>query len=238
MKNKILDIIYTEFEQWSSNENFCCRRGCASCCTQNVTITALEGVRIIEFCQEDNRESWLARKLSSQKQLAPPLQTTNEYIAAFIQGHEVEQNSPDTTRRCPFLENDICTIYDARPFSCRCFVSQKHCEQHGSAQLPNHYLSASLAVMQIIEHLGQFEYWGNMTDVLLSLCDYSGYHNITNALENENLMMQARLRTLKAKPIPGFSIPEEDINAVSPLLDAIFQTKIGAKNIEQILNGQ
>jgi Fe-S-cluster containining protein len=238
MKNQILDIIYSEFEKWSANENFCCRKGCAVCCTQNVTITALEGVKIIEFCQKNDRESWLANKLSNETHAAPPLQTTNEYIAAFIEGCEVEQVSPDTTHRCPFLENDICTIYPVRPLSCRCFGSQKQCAQHGSALLPNHYLSASLAVMQIIEHLGQFEYWGNMADVLLSLCDYSSYRNIATALENPTLMIQARLRTLNAKPIPGFSFPEEDIDAVSPLIGAIFQTKIGEKNIEQILNGQ
>lgn len=238
MKKKILDIIYNEFEQWSLKENFCCSKGCAVCCTQNVTITALEGVKIIEFCQENNLESWLANKLSDQKQVAPPRQTTNEYIATFLEGREEEQGSIDTTTRCSFLENDTCSIYPVRPFSCRCFVSQKRCDQHGSAQLPNHYLSASIAVMQIIEHLGQFEYWGNMEDVLLSLCDYSSYHKIASALENRALMMQARLRILKAKPIPGFSFPEEDMDAISPLIDAIFKTKIGEKNIEQILNGR
>lgn len=238
MKKKILNIIYTEFAQWSSNEDFCCSKGCAICCTQNVTITALEGVQIIEFCRDNNRESWLANKLSYQKQVPPPKQTTNEYIATFLEDEEVEQDSTDSTTRCPFLENDLCTIYPVRPLSCRCFVSKQQCTQHGSAQLPNHYLSGSMAVMQIVEHLGQFEYWGNMTDVLLSLCDYSSYHKIATALENPTLMMQARLRTLKAKPIQGFSFPQEDMAAISPLIDAIFQTKIGAKNIEQILNGQ
>ncbi len=93
-------------------------------------------------------------------------------------------------------------------------------------------------IFAIIEHLGQFEYWGNMADVLLSLCDYNSYHKIATALTNQNLMMQARLRTLKAKPIPGFSFPEEDMNAISPLIGTIFQASIGEKNIEQILNGQ
>lgn len=238
MKKKILDIIYTEFDQWSSKEDFCCSKGCAVCCTKNVTITALEGVNIIEFCQENKLESWLASKLSSQQVTAPPKKTTNEYIATFLEGKEEEQNDIDTTMKCSFLENNTCTIYPVRPFSCRCFASQKRCDQHGAAQLPNHYLSASMGVMQIIEHLGQFEYWGNMVDVLLSLCDYSRYHRILSALENPALMMQARLRTLNAKPIPGFLFPEEDVDAISPLIDAIFRAKIGEKNIEQILNGQ
>lgn len=238
MKNKILDIIYTEFEQWSSKENFCCSKGCAVCCTQNVTITALEGSKIIEFCLENKLESWLAKKLSSQQLTAPPRKTTNEYIATFLEGGEEEKSGIDTTKKCSFLENNTCTIYPVRPFSCRCFVSQKRCDQHGAAQLPNYYLSASMGVMQIIEHLGQFEYWGNMVDVLLSQCDYSSYHKIASALENPALIMQARLRTLKAKPIPGFSFPKEDIDAISPLFDAIFKTKIGEKSIEQILNGQ
>lgn len=238
MKKKILNIIYTEFAQYSSSEQFCCSKGCSACCTQNVTITALEGVQILNFCKENNRESWLAHTLSSQEAGTPPLQTTNEYIASCLEGKEVDQEGSETSAMCPFLENSICTIYPVRPFSCRCFGSRQPCDQYTSALVPNHYLSASMAVMQIIEHLGQFEYWGNMRDVLLALCDGSSYHAIASRLDQPALMMQARLRTLKARPTPGFFFPEEDIGAVSTVTEAIFKTQIGEKNIEQILNGQ
>ncbi len=73
--------------------------------------------------------------------------------------------------RCPFLEDGCCSIYDVRPFSCRCFISETVCKPGVPAVIGETYLSASSAVMQIIEHLGQGEYLGNLFDVLLALCD-------------------------------------------------------------------
>ncbi len=238
MKKKILNIIYTEFEHWTSNQNFCCSKGCAVCCTQNVTITAFEGMTILKYCIEKDQVSWLASKLCYPNKTTPPSITTNEYVAACLQDEEVEQDTADSTIKCPFIENDFCTIYPVRPFSCRCFASQKKCNLHGSALLPDYYLSASMALMQILEHLGQFEYWGNMIDVLLVLCGRGSYKNISDAVDDPTQIKLAKQRILLAKPIPGFFLPENEMKKISPLLDAIFNKKIGEKTVEQILNGQ
>lgn len=238
MKKKILDIIYIEFEQWASNFNFCCSKGCSTCCTQNVTITTLEAMEILAYCKEVGNTSWLANKLCSQNETSPPSKTTNEYIAACLEGKEVVQDTVDSTTKCPFLESNICTIYPVRPFSCRCFASTKKCDRHGSALLQDYYLSASMATMQIVEHLGQYGHWGNMVDVLLSLCSRNLSKDISSMLDNPALIIQARQRILLAKPIPGFFLPQEDMEKISPLLQAIFNKKIGEKTVEQILNGQ
>lgn len=238
MKKKILDIIYRKFAEWSSEEEFCCDKGCSVCCTQNVTITAMEGVEILEFCLANYQESWIAQKLLQKDLASPPRQTTNEYFASYIEGIEVEESGTHTNATCLFLDNNICTIYPVRPFSCRCFVSKKQCQQYGSASVPDYYPSASLTVMQIIEHLGQNEYWGNMRDVLLSLCDRISCKKIAEHLENPALIIKARLRVLKAQPIPGFLFPDEDSSKIHPLIQSIFTERIGDKTIEQILNGQ
>ncbi len=84
MKKKILNIIYTEFEQWTSNQNFCCSKGCAVCCTQNVTITAFEGMAILKYCIDQGQIAWFANKLCCPNEPTAPSITTNEYIAACL----------------------------------------------------------------------------------------------------------------------------------------------------------
>ena len=93
-------------------------------------------------------------------------------------------------------------------------------------------------MMQLIEHMGQKEYWGNMLDVLLALCDMQINSRIAERLDNPARIMQARLRTHSARPLPGFLFTEEDVNVIGPLLADLFATRINGKSIEDFLNGK
>jgi len=42
----------------------------------------------------------------------------------------------------------------------------------------------------------------------------------------------------KALPLPGFLLLEEEIEKVGPLLEAIFEHRVGERTIEEILNNQ
>jgi len=237
MKEQILKKIYTLFSRWNSTGKIACRRRCAVCCTRNVTITALEGEIILRYVIHNNIEHWFAEKLRQDLTHHRPPMTTNDFARACLQQRDVgisEESSPDP---CPFLENNLCRIYPARPFGCRMMISETTCTAQKPAILSDHYLSASTAVAQIIEHLGQKEYWGNMLDVLPALCDISEYSSVARHLTT-TAMMQGRLRTLTAKPLPGFLFTEEEEETVAPLLKTIFNTEIKGKRIEDILNGR
>ena len=93
-------------------------------------------------------------------------------------------------------------------------------------------------MMQIIEHLGQHEYWGNMLDVLPALCDISSYKDIAGLFADPSMIIKARLRTRRARPLPGFLLLAEEQEKISPLFKAIFSTRIDGKRIEDILNGR
>ena len=106
MKKYILETIYKEFENWSSTQNFCCRKGCSTCCTQNVTITAMEGERILEYCIRENLRSWLFNKLEDANSPGNPEQTTNEYVLATIHDKEEHQAMTPPKGICHFPEKD------------------------------------------------------------------------------------------------------------------------------------
>jgi len=225
MKETILDHIYLAFSRWSSSANFACRPGCASCCTDNVTLTALEAGRIVSYCHNEKPPGWLAGKIVHREPAVRPSQTTNEYVEAILAGEKEQHESQKVWGSCVFLESAHCSIYPVRPFSCRCFVSTTICQPQGSATVADAHLYGAMAAMQIIEHLGQFDSWGNMTDILA----------VTLGNDRAEALRQ-HLRP--ARPLPGFAIPEEYADNVAHLLQMLFTTRVGTKTIEQILNGR
>lgn len=238
MKQKILDNIYTCFDNWAKQFPFVCEKGCDTCCTQNVMISALEGELILNYIRANNMEQWLADKLNATDNPYTPEYTTNQYAAYCIAGEEIEEPAPPQPKRCPFLENGICMIYDARPFSCRSFNSEIQCSASQEAQTSETYLSGSTAVSQLIEHLGQGEYWGNMIDMLCTLTDISANIDIAKGLNPEKAPSVRAINLKTAVPLPGFLILEEEWPQVNPLLEAIFSTEIDHRTIEEIFNGK
>lgn len=237
LKEEILHAVYEEFSAWSAGFSFACEKKCAACCTQNVSITAVEGEAIHRWIRENDRDSWLAAALQKKGETDRPRMTTNDFAGACLQGDDGEPEQFGNMSSCPFLENDCCRIYEVRPFSCRCFASEQRCSATTSALLPEYYLSASTVVMQIIEHLGQGEYWGNMLDVLSALCDLPENRKVAGQLP-AMFVDQARVQVIKAKPLPGFLLLDWEREKLVPLLEAIFTRKVGGKTVESILNGR
>lgn len=238
-KQQILEIIYNSFASWSAAEPQACTERCAACCTQNVSITGLEGERILNYIVDNKLEKQFAEKISRKYHHKKPEQTTNQFAEDCFQGNDPATEGPSSdSAPCPFLENSLCTIYPARPFSCRCFISQHQCSPTRSALVPGYYLTCSTVISQLIEHLGQFEYWGNMLDVLPAMLDISAYKSIADRISDKSLLHFSRENTLTAQPLPGFLLTPDDSDRVTPLLEMIFQQKVEGKTVEDILNGK
>lgn len=239
MKEQVLEKIYDIFERWAASQPAACAKGCSVCCSQNVTITALEGERILRHVQAKGREKWLADKLvRGDHRPHRPAMTTNGFAGACLNEQHVTPEEATPFAACPFLEDRLCAIYPVRPFGCRCFLSSATCTPSQPAVVANSYFAAATVVQQLIEHLGQGEYWGNMLDVLPALLDGAAYQSIARCLDTPAYSTQARLHTLTALPLPGLLLTEEDRNAVTPLLGDIFQATIEGKTIEDFLNGR
>ncbi len=236
LKEEVLQGIYKEFEQWI-DEKSVCEKGCSACCTQNVLITAVEGELIHRYVRDNAREEWLAAKMQEKGKTKRVQVTTNSFAASCLQGDDVVPESYGNEDACPFLKDNCCTIYEVRPFSCRCFISEIICKVGVPAEIGSTYLSASSAVMQIIEHLGQGEYLGNLFDVLLALSDLPENRKLFRMLP-ASLSNQGRANVSKAIPLPGFLLIEEEMEKVQPLLEAIFNHMVGDRSIEDILNNR
>ena len=236
LKEKVLLGIYDAFEKWVE-EDIACQKGCATCCTQNVIITAVEGELIHRFIRERKKREWFAAKLQKKAKTRRPEFTTNGFAANCLEGNDVEPDTYGSGEPCPFLEQNCCSIYEVRPFSCRCFASTAVCRPSVPALIGETYLSASTAVMQVIEHLGQGEFLGNMLDVLLALCGVSENRKYYKLLP-ASMADQGLANVVKALPLPGFLLLEEDMEIVAPLLESIFSTKVGDRTIEDILNNK
>lgn len=229
--------MYAIFGDWSRDLPVVCGPGCSACCTQNVTITANEGEEILRYIVAENLADWLIERLARPISHRPATMTTNEFAAACLEGQEVDPGDHGNTAPCPFLEENLCRIYPVRPFSCRVFASMKRCSAWQTALVPDAYFEAATAVTQLVEHVGQKEYWGNMLDVLPALLDISLFREIGDRL-GQNLVVAARLRTLTAKPLPGFLLSEEGDGKITQLLEDIFSCQVDGRRLEDILNGK
>ena len=236
MKQQILKLIFDRFEEWSNGFELVCRKGCAFCCTTDVSMTGLEGELLCEYILAHQGSRWLAQKLQVTLVRRTSLQTTNEYARACLEGRESDINETRLGGCCPFLEQDQCTVYPARPFACRCFGSTTSCSSGGNAVLPPAYLSGATAVSQVIEHLGQFSPWGNMIDLLYIQAAAAGY--LTHLEDYQENVATARSNCLTASPLPGFLIEESVADRVIPLLESIFASRVRGRRVEDILNSR
>jgi len=106
-----------------------CRMGCAACCRMMVPLSPPEAFALRDYVEqlpEDRRNRLNARltetKSALEKQgLLEPLQA----VADASEPLEDEQLDPINRAYyglrlpCPFLENELCSIYEARPAACR-----------------------------------------------------------------------------------------------------------------------
>ena len=238
MKKQIVRSIYREFDSWVEQFSLSCRKGCTACCTRDVTLTAVEAELIIDYLKVNKQEDWLAGKLDGDLPRIAPSCTTNEYAQHCLEEKDIEPDPAVNGGICPFLEDGACKIYHVRPFSCRSFASTTLCRPGKSAVAPPHYLTAVTAVSQVIEHLGQRYYWGNMLHIIYLLAQQDERTADMAYPENKKRMVLAQSSCRTSQPLPGFLIPEEDYPPVERLLNTIFESTVEGKRIEDILNNR
>lgn len=236
-KIALLEKIYTIIDTSNGLLPTVCGKGCSTCCTENVMITAVEGEMILRYAVDLGLQQWLAERLASTSPHLPPQYTLNDFAQACLEERELPEDPCSNGASCPFLDNHCCRIYPVRPLACRLFASTELCQAGLPATVPQWYFDAATAISQIVEHLGQKEYWGRMQDVLPALLDIHRYSTIAVHFD-ATLIIQARLRTLSARPLPGYLFCEDPGNRISSLLNRLLDAEVDGRSLGDILGGR
>ncbi len=217
--------MYRTFDNYiKNNYHTACNRGCSSCCTQNVTLTTLEGYQVLKSLKKNES----TRSLNSLSVPDPsrfrPRFTVNDLASACLNREEPPDEGPGPDlKACLLLQDDLCSIYCDRPFACRSFLSQKACQLNGEAEVSHGLASVIAACQQIIEHMDVNGYYGNIVDIVHFLNLGSNDTNYAGG----NRLNAADLSP--TKPIPGFLIPPDDAAEVRAYLSRLFHGNINGE---------
>ena len=113
----------------SSGETISCRKGCASCCRMMVPVSPPEAFRLRKTITHlpESQQGQIRERIATIKTalldngLLFPLQELGESTLQKSD-HDIEPlNQAYYSLRlpCPFLENEVCSIYEDRPAACR-----------------------------------------------------------------------------------------------------------------------
>ena len=116
----ISQISINSFSKNNKNDiAIACQRGCSFCCHLKVMVTAPEFHIISNYIQETfPKEKIKALKTTLRKTVSEKNRCADLAERLAIQ--------------CSFLENNACSIYEARPFTCRAYYSKdsKVCQKY------------------------------------------------------------------------------------------------------------
>jgi len=224
IQKQLLLTLYDAFDAWVGSITFACRKGCSICCTSSVTMTTLEGDRIMTFLAEKDRLSELATLAFEPTPNRKARFTTNSFAAAYLSGKSLKGAENWDLRPCPFLTKESCSIYPVRPFGCQVFASLEPCSSRGMKGMPPHakmppgYFGGAAVLLQCIEHLDFGGRWGSMVELL------AGLNN-----------GQIDISGLPTMPIPGFLIEPYERIRVEPLLKDLLARKIQKHSVKHWL---
>jgi hypothetical protein len=221
-KLEALNRVYKIYDAFHATLSLACREKCAHCCTTNVTMTTLEGYKIIDDLVTAGRRGVIDRLMQiGQKTGFQPLLTTNRMAELCAADAKVPQEgTTDQWQDCSLLNDSLCTIYDLRPFGCRCFVSRQNCGETGYANIDDFTASVNTVFLQVIEHLDAEGCSGNLIDVLQFMASddrRQAYANGDLKCEDNGLIVNWELKVLM--------IPPEHRDRIEPILQQLREIK-------------
>jgi Fe-S-cluster containining protein len=212
-KLAVLEELYRVHGQYSRSLDTACAKYCRDCCTANVTMTTLEGRYILSHVAMEEREALMAlmeEKLGASRFI--PALTTNRLAQACRDGEDLpDEQMPANPNPCPLLKDGACRIYSVRPFGCRSMVSSVACRQTGCAETDPFTLTVNTVFLQIIEHIDQDGFTGNLCDVLVRL----------DKEEDPNALPGQVATLIPNTPLCVLFVPPEHQDRIRPVIAGI-----------------
>jgi len=223
LKNKLsaIDQIYQVYDNFICGVELACKKHCAHCCTTGVTLTTLEGYKIIGWLEKEDT-GWIAKIRQAVKQSRFKLKmTTNQFADMCAEGIEPPPEDTAAWDRCPFLTDSECPLYAVRPFGCRCLVSRRNCGKTGYADMDDFVLSVNTVFLQTIEHLDAGGCSGNLIEVLGAL----GLPENWQCYQNDALRF-SEAGLIPNQPLRVLMIPPEHRSRMEPILRSLREIRI------------
>ncbi len=112
-----------------AGQTISCQKGCAACCRMLVPLSAPEAFALRDHIEQlpTDRRTQLLSRLSDTKDRVKQAGLWDRLYAVAEAATAVPDEELDPINRsyyalripCPYLENETCSIYEARPASCR-----------------------------------------------------------------------------------------------------------------------
>lgn len=219
----ILDQIYSIYDEFAERLELACHKYCAHCCTTHVTLTTLEGYKLIDNLIASGEFDVIKKiEMASDRQCYQPTITTNQIADICADGLEPpEEGDTEQSEPCPFLTEKACSLYKVRPFGCRCLVSRRDCGEKGYAEIYDFVISVNTVFLQLIEHLDARGCSGNLLDVL----EVFSLEDNRTAYKNNTLKCQTA-GLISNHPLKILMIPPEHRARIEPILQTLRQIKI------------
>lgn len=210
--------IYDLYDRFMASKASVCKKGCADCCTCNVTVTTLEADLLLRSLSPGEKNTLSTRiiRYFPQKRFIPKM-TCNTFARWCMEGRSIpeEENDP-AWGICPLLAENLCTVYDIRPFGCRALMSRHLCRDRGHAHIPPLVMTANNLFLQTIEHLDSRGFSGNLSDMLTRLPAGE-----TDPPDN---------RFVPNAAIPVLMVPPEHRSDMAPVIQQLSTLLTGEKN--------
>ncbi|KJS29427.1 MAG: hypothetical protein VR64_19765 [Desulfatitalea sp. BRH_c12] len=171
-RGDILQNLYALYDRFCAEFAAACHKGCAHCCTANVTLTTLEASLIIDYwsCPGQPGAPLDALRATVARPHFQPILTINQVAEYCVRGLDIPDEAADPSAGpCPLLKDRLCSIYSVRPFGCRAMHSQSDCAGEGAAEMPEWLLAANNLMLQYVEGLDAQGVTGNLSALLLLL---------------------------------------------------------------------
>ena len=196
-----------------------CREKCASCCTCNVPLTSLEAGLLMDSLgagEKEDLEDRIRQRFPEKRYI--PKMTTNGFARLCMENKTIpeEENDP-AFGSCPLLEDDLCSVYEVRPFGCRALLSEIHCSKGGFARVPPLVLTLNTLFLQAIEHLDQNGFSGNLSDMAALVLSGKSFADRADILHDTG---EPRLFVCNEK-IPAFMVPTKHQRRLKTLMEEL-----------------
>ena len=218
-----LDRIYAIYDRFCTSRDVACKKNCAHCCTTNVILTTLEGYKVADHLIATGKLDIIAglKKIAAITRYQPQISINRLAELYAAEAKVPEEEIASESEACSLLADNVCSVYDLRPFGCRCFVSRKSCAGTGYADIDDFTVSVNTVFLQTIEHLDADGCSGNLIDVLQVMTSEDNrraYANGELKCENNGLIVNWSLKVLM--------IPPEHRAGMEPILQELRQIKI------------